>query len=182
MRKIIAAMNMTLDGFCDHQYGVVDDELHQHYTDLLKTSDTILYGRITFELMTYWQMLIEKPSGVAAEDDFAQAIQKINKIVFSNTITNVAWDSADVADKSLFKTVADLKASEGTDVFVGSPSLIAQLTEKQMIDEYQICIHPVIAGSGLPLFNGLKTLQSLEFIKSKQFKNGSMLMYYRLKD
>ena len=66
-------MNMTLDGFCDHQYGVVDDELHQHYTDLLKTSDTILYGRITFELMTYWQMLIEKPSGVAAEDDFAQA-------------------------------------------------------------------------------------------------------------
>ena len=82
MRKIIAAINMTLDGFCDHTAGIADDEIHQHYTELLSNADTILYGRITYQLMEYWRTLLENPSDEKSMNDFAIAIDKISKIVF----------------------------------------------------------------------------------------------------
>jgi hypothetical protein len=83
MRRVIAALNMTLDGFCDHTAGIPDEELHQYYTELLNAGDAILYGRITYQLMKYWQPLIKNPTGEKTMDDFAIAIDKIQKIVFS---------------------------------------------------------------------------------------------------
>lgn len=82
MRKIIAAFNMTLDGFCDHTAGIPDEEIHKHYTDLLNESDTILYGRITYQLMEYWRPYVNTPSGEKSMDDFAYAIDKIPKNCF----------------------------------------------------------------------------------------------------
>jgi len=86
MRKVIAAINMTLDGFCDHTAISPDEEIHQHYADLLDSADVILYGRITYQLMQFWQPLITNPSGEKSMDDFALAIDKIPKIVFSHTL------------------------------------------------------------------------------------------------
>ena len=86
MRKVIAAINMTLDGFCDHTAGIPDEEIHQHYTELLNEGDAILYGRITYQLMEYWQPLVKNPSGEKTMDDFAKAIDKIPKIVFSHML------------------------------------------------------------------------------------------------
>ena len=74
MRKLIAAINMTLDGFCDHTSGIADDETHAHYTELLRSGDVILYGRKTFELMEYWKSVLANPTGNKASDDFAAAI------------------------------------------------------------------------------------------------------------
>ncbi|MCZ7615761.1 MAG: hypothetical protein M5T52_19985 [Ignavibacteriaceae bacterium] len=71
MRKIIAAINMTLDGFCDHTAIIPDEEIHQHYADLLSNADAVLYGRITYQLMQFWQTLIKNPSGEKSMDDFA---------------------------------------------------------------------------------------------------------------
>jgi dihydrofolate reductase len=82
MRKIIAAINMTLDGFCDHTAIIPDEEIHQHYTELISDADAILYGRITYQLMEFWQALAKNPSGEKSMDDFAVAIDKIPKIVF----------------------------------------------------------------------------------------------------
>jgi len=73
MRKVIAAINMTLDGFCDHTAGIPDEEIHQHYADLLNNGGVILYGRITYQLMQFWQTLIKNPSGEKKMDDFAIA-------------------------------------------------------------------------------------------------------------
>ena len=82
MRKLIAAMNMTLDGFCDHTSMNADDEIHQHYTELLSGADTAIYGRITYQLMEYWLTVIKNPTGNKAMDEFAVAIDNISKVVF----------------------------------------------------------------------------------------------------
>src|SRR5690348_11377219 len=82
MPKIIAAFNMTLDGNCDHTAGLPDAAVHDHYTQLLNESGAILYGRTTYELMQYWQPMIQNPTGERSMDDFARAIDRIPKIVF----------------------------------------------------------------------------------------------------
>ena len=95
MRKLIAAINMTVDGFCDHTAGIADDELHQHYSDLLNNSGTLLYGRITYQLMeSYWPSVVENPTGIKATDEFAVLIDNISKIVFSRTLKNVDWKNS----------------------------------------------------------------------------------------
>jgi dihydrofolate reductase len=97
MRKLIAAINMTLDGFCDHTAIIPDDEIHHHYADLLRTADIVLYGRITFQLMEYWQTVVENPTGNKATDEYALTMDHIPKIVFSQTLKNVGWESAKLA-------------------------------------------------------------------------------------
>ncbi|HET8964199.1 MAG TPA: dihydrofolate reductase, partial [Chitinophagales bacterium] len=81
MRKVIAAINMTLDGFCDHTAIIPDKEIHQHYADLLSNADTVLYGRITYQLMEFWRTLAENPLGEKSMDDFAIVMDKTPKIV-----------------------------------------------------------------------------------------------------
>jgi dihydrofolate reductase len=152
MRKLIGAINMTLDGFCDHTAGIPDDQIHQHYADLLSNADTILYGRITYNLMEYWRTLAENPSGEKSKDDFAKAIDKIQKIVFSRTLKNVEWHSAKLSNQPIEEEVLQLKQQSGKNILVGSRSLIIQLMKLNLIDEYQFCVHPVIAGGGLQLF------------------------------
>ena len=185
MRKLIAAINMTLDGSYDHTAGIPDDEIHQHYTDLLSNADTILYGRKTYQLMEYWRTLLENPSDEKSMNDFAIAIDKIPKIVFSHTLKNVEWESAKLANRDIEEEVLELKqsrpASGGSgskDILVGSRSLIIQLMKLNLIDEYQLCIHPVIAGTGLPLFENIKDRTVLKLIKTKTFGGGAVTLYY----
>lgn len=178
MRKIIAAINMTLDGYCDHTAIIPDEEIHQHYADLLDNAGVILYGRITYQLMQYWQTLIKNPSGEKSMDDFAVAIDKIPKIVFSQKLKNTEWDSAKLANQPIEDEVLKLKQQSGKDIFVGSRSLIIQLMKLNLIDEYQLSVHPVIAGSGLPLFENISDRTVLKLIKTKTFSGGAVLLCY----
>jgi len=181
MRKIIAAINMTLDGFCDHTAGLPDEEIHQHYADLLDNADVILYGRITYQLMQYWQTLIKNPSDEKSMNDFAIAIDKIPKIVFSHTLKDVEWDSARLSDQAIEQEVLELKQFRNggsKDILVGSRSLIIQLMKFNLIDEYQLCVHPVVAGSGLPLFENINDRTILKLIKTKTFRGGAVMLYY----
>lgn len=179
MRKLIAGINMTLDGFCDHTAITPDEEIHQHYAELLDKSGLVLYGRITYQLMQFWQTLLKNPSGEKSMDDFAIAIDKIPKIVFSHTLKNTEWDSAQLATDSLEKMVLELKQSpDGGDILVGCRSLIIQLLNLNLINEFQLCIHPVIVGSGLPLFENIKDRTLLKLVKTKAFSSGAVLHYY----
>ena len=182
MRKIIAAINTTIDGFCDHTAVSPDEEVHQHYTDLLNSTEVSLYGRTTYELMKYWQPILKNPTGEKAMDDFAKAIDKIHKIVFSHTLKNtddLGWDSAQLATKSIEETVKELKNQLGGDVLVGSRSVIVQLANLNLIDEYQLCIHPVVVGKGLPLFDKIKDRTVFKLLKTKTFGSGAVLHYYQ---
>jgi dihydrofolate reductase len=181
MKRVIAAMNMTLDGFCDHTSGVPDEEIHHHYADLLRSAEVALYGRITYQLMEFWRTVLENPTGDQSMDDFAAAIDNTPKIVFSRTLQQVDWKSARLASRDLEEEVRALKQS-GTNgnkaIFVCSPGLIVALTKLNLIDEYQICIHPVVAGSGLPLFKDISEKIMLKLFKTKTFSGGAVILYY----
>ena len=178
MRKVIAAINMTLDGSYDHTAGIADDEIHQHYADLLSNADSILYGRITYQLMEYWRTVLENPSNEKSMNDFAVAIDKIPKIVFSHTLENVDWESAKLANQAIEEVVLALKQQPGKDILVGSRSLIIQLMKLNLVDELQLCIHPVVAGVGMPLFEDIKDRTVLKLIKTKTFGGGAVTLYY----
>lgn len=169
---------MTLDGVCDHTAGVADEGLHQHYTELIDNVGVILYGRTTYQLMQFWQELVNKPSGEKSMDDFASSIDKIPKLVFSNTLKETGWDTAKLAGKSLADEVSDLKEQSEKDILIGSRSLIIQLLNSHLIDELQICIHPVIEGKGLRLFDEIKDRIMLKLIKTKVLKSGAVVFCY----
>ena len=172
---------MTLDGFCDHTAGIPDEELHQHYTDLLRNGGIILYGRKTYELMKYWQTVLKDPTGNKAMDEFAVAIDSIPKIVFSHTLQNPGWETAKLATKNLEEEAIQLKQSgDGSSkpILVGSPGLIVSLLNLNLIDELQLCIHPVIAGSGLPLFKDIRDRLQLKLLTTKTFSSGAQVLYY----
>lgn len=168
---------MTLDGICDHTAGIPDEEIHRHYTGLLEQGDVILYGRTTYQLMEFWRTLLENPSDEKSMNAFAAAINKIPKIVFSRTLNDVEWESATVAKRDLEEEVLELKWQSGRDILVGSRSLIIQLMNLNLIDEYQFCIHPVVAGSGLPLFENINDRNVFKLIKTKTFGNGAVTLY-----
>lgn len=178
MRKLIAAINMTLDGYCDHTAIIPDEEIHQHYTDLLNETDTILYGRITYQLMEFWRTILANPTGEKSMDDFAMAIDKVSKLVFSTTLKDLDWKTAKLARKDLKTEVVELKQKAGKDIFVGSPGLIVGLMNLNLIDELQLCIHPVIVGSGLPLFKNITNRVELKLQKTKKFRCGAVIHYY----
>jgi dihydrofolate reductase len=178
MRKVIAAINMTIDGFCDHTAVNPDEEIHQHYAELLNTAGTALYGRITYQLMEYWRDVLAKPTGIKSKDEFAVEMDRIFKIVFSRTLKSVDWESARLADRELKDEVLELKQQSGKDILVGSPSLIISLTQLGLIDEYQLCVHPVIVGEGLPLFKNIKERVMLKLLKTKTFSSGAVILYY----
>lgn len=178
MRKIIAAMNMTIDGFCDHTAGIADEELHQHYADLLSNAGVVLYGRITYQLMEYWRTVVKNPTGAKATDEFAVIMNQVPKVVFSRTLKDVEWESAKLSNRHLEEEVKALKQQSWKDILVGSPSLITALTQLGLIDEYQLCVHPVILGNGLPLFKNISDRIILKLIKTKSFSSGAITLYY----
>ena len=97
--------------------------------------------------MEYWQPLVKNPSGEKTMDDFAMAIGKIPKMVFSHTLKNVEWESAKLANRAIEEEVLELRQQPGRDILVGSRSLIIQLMKLNLIDEYQLCVHPVVSGN-----------------------------------
>jgi dihydrofolate reductase len=169
---------MTLDGFCDHTVMIADDELHEHYTELLRTADTLLYGRVTYQLMEYWRSVVANPTGNKATDDFAHVIDNCSKIVYTRTLEGVDWRNTELKRELDAGEIAALKQRSGNNILVGSPSLIVQFANLGLIDKYQIAIHPVIAVSGLALFKNITERIDLKLLGTKTFCCGAVLHYY----
>jgi dihydrofolate reductase len=179
MRKIIAGLNMTLDGFCDHTAGIADDEIHEHYNEVLRNAGTLIYGRTTYQLMeSYWPTLVANPSGNKAEDDFAVLMDNIDKIVYSRTLTSVDWKNSTLRSEIKPDEIEALKQQPGKDIYVGSPSMIVQFTNLGLIDEYRLLVHPVILGKGLTLFRNIQEKVDLKLTNTKTFTNGVVGLYY----
>ena len=172
-------MNMTLDGFCNHTAMIADDEIHQHYTELLRNAGTVLYGRITYQLMeSYWPTVVKSPTGNKPMDDFAVTIDNVSKIVYSRTLKSVDWKNTKLKKEIIKEDILELKEQAGKNIFAGSPSLIVALTQLDLIDEYQLAIQPIILGTGLPLFKNIEDRVNLKFIKTKTFGCGAVVHYY----
>ena len=172
-------MNVTFDGFCDHTAGIANPELHDYYTDMLNNAGTILYGRITYQLMEeFWPTIVKNPTGDKHMDDFANAIENAEKVLFSRTVKSVTWNNTRLPTENLKDEVIALKQQPGNDILVGSPSLIAELTKLNLIDIWQLCVHPVIAGQGLPLFKGITERIVLKLLKTQTFKTSDHVVFY----
>jgi dihydrofolate reductase len=178
MTKVIAAINMTMDGFCDHTAVDPDEEIHDHYKQLISDADVILYGRKTFDLMKFWKELVKKPSGQKSMDEFAVAMDRIPKIVFSHTLSDSDWNTAQISDLSLEQKVLELKKQHDKKILIGSRSLIVQLLDQGLIDELQLCVHPVVASGNLPLFDKIKGRTLFKLVSTKTFKAGAIVLYY----
>ncbi len=172
-------MNMTLDGFCDHTAMTADEEIHQHYSDLLRSADTLIYGRVTYQLMeSYWPSVVKDPTGNKPMDEFAVSIDNISKIVYSRTLKNVDWKNTELKNEITKEEILELKQQAGKDILVGSPSLIIALTQLGVVDEYQLGVQPTVVGSGLPLFKNITDRIDLKLLKTKTFGCGAIFLYY----
>ena len=173
---------MTLDGFCDHTAMIADEEIHQHYNELLSNAGTLIYGRITYQLMeSYWPSVVKDPTGNKPMDEFAVLINNISKIVFSRTLKNVLWKNTTLKKEIIKEEVLELKQSRNggsKNIVVGSPSLIVAFSQLDLVDEYQLDVQPTVVGSGLPLFKNIKDKIDLKFLKTKTFGCGSVMLYY----
>ena len=179
MRKLIVAINMSLDGFCDHTAMDADDEIHEHYNELLRNAGALIYGRKTYQLMeNHWPSVVKNPTGNKPMDDFAILIDNIPKIVYSRTLKNVVWRNTELKNEIFKEDIIQLKQQPGKDIFVGSPGLIVALTQLDLIDEYQLAIHPTIVGNGLPLFKNITERVNLNLLLTKTFGCGVIVLYY----
>jgi dihydrofolate reductase len=179
MRKLIASINITLNGFCDHTAVIADDELHLVANDLLKSVDAVLFGRVTYQLMeSSWPPIVKKPTGLKSVDEFAVLIDNIPKVVFSRTLNKVEWKNTRLVNGDIKEEVIRLKQQPGRSLLVGGPAIIIELMQLGLIDEYQFCVHPIILGNGLPLFKNIRDRINLKLLKTRTFSSGAITLYY----
>lgn len=182
MRKVVFGINITIDGFCDHTTVIADDELHEYYTELLRRVDTVVFGRITYELMaSHWPSVAKNASGTKAENEFAMAIDKVNKVVFSKTLKNVEWKNARISRTDIQEEILTLKQQSGKDISLGGLSIASSLTQLGLIDEYLFVVQPIVAGKGKRLFEvgGLHERLHLKLVDTKTFRSGVVALHYK---
>jgi len=177
------ALNVTLDGCCDHREGIADDELHDHYTQLIGTAGAMLFGRTTYEMMeAYWPAVARDENAGRADRAWAVKLEAMPKYVVSASRRDFPWHNSFHLEGDLREAVTGLKARAPRGVLVGSPMLSTELERLGLIDEYHLVIHPVLAGHGPTLFQGLDHSRHLELVSSKSLTSGATAMHYRRKD
>jgi dihydrofolate reductase len=186
MRKIIVSEMVTLDGFFAGPKGeidwhVVDEEFNQYAIELLNTVDTILFGRVTYQLFeSYWPAAAMNPSTSKSDLAIAHKINNITKIVFSKTMDKVEWNNARLAKEVIQEEIAKMKRQPGKDMVIfGSGSIVSTFTQLGLIDEYRIIVNPVVLGNGKQLFKDIKDRINLKFLEPKTFSSGNVLLVYR---
>ena len=178
-RKVIFGINITINGSADHIAMIADAELHDFFTDLLNEVDVVLYGRKTYQLMeSYWPDAWNDSKSTESEKRFADIINPIKKIVFSNTLKKVDWQNSVLSEKGLVTKVSELKRQEGKPISVGSINIASQLFKENLIDEFWFAVHPVVSGKGLGLFDGIDINTELRFIDSKKLNSGVVVLHY----
>jgi dihydrofolate reductase len=182
MRKVIFAINITTDGFCNHMDGIADDQLLEYFSRLLRTESIMLYGRVTYQLMVpYWPDIARNQPGPESENEFARVFDSLDMLVFSTTLQHVDGNNRRLVRGNLAEEVLALKQQPGKDICVGSVSLASQLSARGLIDEYRFVVHPVVAGKGPRLFETVKLQDTLrlDFLGSETLRSGVVALHYK---
>jgi dihydrofolate reductase len=181
MRNVIFAINITLDGCCDHTKQFVDEEKLEYFTHLTREADLQVFGRKTYELMVpYWPEVLKAQSGTRAEKEFARAFVSIDKIVFSRSLDSAEDKNTRIVRTDLGEEILKLKQEHGKNILVGGVSVPSQLIKLGLVDEYCFVIGPIIAGEGRRLMESASLPERLQLrlIESKIFKSGSVALRY----
>lgn len=183
MRPLHYSINVTLDGCVHHEAGVApDEELMGFWTAEMQRADAVIYGRTTYEMMEgAWR----RPASGAWPDwmeeweiPFAEALDRVPKHVVSSTLSSVDWN-AELVRGELAEAVRALKNQPGQGLSVGGVTLPLRLAELGLIDEYTFVVHPVIAGHGPRLLDGLSERTRLELVERREFGSGAVAHTYR---
>jgi dihydrofolate reductase len=181
MRNVIFAINITLDGCCDHTKQFADDETHEYFTHLMRDVDLLVFGRKTYQLMVpFWPEVAKNQSMTKASNEFAQTFDSINKIVFSRSLDSAEDRNTRIVRTNLRDEILKLKQEQGKNILVGGVSLPSQLTELGLVDEYRFVVGPIVAGEGRRLCEGvsLRERLQLKLVESKIFKSGCVALRY----
>src|SRR4029453_10035691 len=162
MRNLIFAINVTVDGCCDHTKQTGDDETHEYYTDLLGEVDLLVFGRKTYELMVpFWPEVAKNQSMSKASNEFARAFDSIKKVVFSRSLESVEDKNTRIVRTNLHDEILKLKREQGKNILAGGVNIPSQLLELGLVDEYLFVVSPIVAGEGRRLFEGVSLRESL---------------------
>src|SRR5690606_36328216 len=182
MGLLTFSINLTLDGCIDHQEGIADDETHAFFTRLMDESGAMLWGRVTYEMMeSYWPAVargdVEAPPAMR---EWAVKLEAKPKYVVSSTRKHFPWTNSHHIADELRASVQTLKNATPDGVLLGSGKLATALDRLDLIDEYQLLVHPRIAGHGPTLYESrLSSTRRLELISAKPLRNGAVAMHYR---
>jgi dihydrofolate reductase len=180
MRNVIYAINLTVDGCCDHTKFKPDEETFEYFIHLLQDEAGLLvYGRKTYKLMVpYWPDIAKSQSETKADIEFAQAFVSKKKIVFSRSLASAEDENTRIVRTNLRDEILKLKQEPGKNILVGGVDVPSQLMELGLIDEYRFVIAPIIAGEGRRLFVNLPEKYRLKLVESRTFKSGSVALRY----
>lgn len=187
MGKIISLINTTPDGFVDSQYVNADAEFHEFvHTNLLSRTKTVAFGRHSFELFQQvWPAVLEKDSAPESQVRMARALTDKPKNVYSSTLSKTSWNNTSIVKAIDPAQISSYKQENEKGLLtIGSPGLVANLTQLNLVDDYYFCIQPLIAGGGnTRLFDKLKleVRQSLQLVDTHQLKTGVMILHYQRK-
>jgi dihydrofolate reductase len=182
MGKLTVFNFITLNGFFEgpnrdiswHRHGAEENE---YAIETLKSGSTLLFGRVTYEMMaSYWPT----PTAIKNDPIVARGMNDADKIVFSRTLEKVEWDNSRLVKDNIVKEIRTMKQVPGKDMtLLGSGSILTQLAEHGLIDEYQIMVDPVALGDGTPLFKDIRHKLDLKLTMTKVFRSGVVLLCYQ---
>jgi dihydrofolate reductase len=181
MRKVIYAINMTLDGYFDHNNGAPDEELMEFFTNLVRDAGLFVYGRKTYELMVpYWPDVAKSDSETKSDRDFAEAFVSKKMVVFSRSLASAEGGNTRIVRTNLRDEVLKLKQEPGKNILIGGVDIPSQLIALGLVDEFRFAVIPVLAGGGRRLFEGISLEKlRLKLVESRVFKSsGSVLLHY----
>jgi dihydrofolate reductase len=180
MRKVIYQAMVSVDGYFEGlkqeiDWHVVDQEFNDYVAEMFSSADTLLFGRVTYELMSsFWPT----PAALADDPVTAKWMNSLQKVVFSRTLEKVEWQNSRLVKTDPVEEIRRLKQQPGKDMGVGGSNLALTLIPAGVIDEYRILVAPVILGAGRPLFGGLAHRLHLKLRKTKTFGSGVAVLIY----
>lgn len=179
MRRLIVSNLMSLDGLFEEapdakfDWPVVEEEFFSYAREMLRSIDTILFGRRTYlHMAAYW------PS--APRDEIADQMNNLDKVVFSRTLERADWKNSRLVRGDAAEEVAKLKRAAGRDmVILGSASLASSLLRENLIDEYRVILQPLLLGRGNPLFQSIGGRIRMKLTNTRVLGTGVVLLYYQ---
>lgn len=182
MRKLIVFNLVTVDGYIADGKGDMswahksDREWNEFVSGNASGGGTLVFGRVTYDLMVrYW------PTPLALENNrvVAEGMNRLPKVVFSRTMDHASWSNTTLVKGNIEEAVRKMKGEPGTDlVILGSGSIVTQLGQAGLIDEYQMVISPIALGEGKTMFQGMEKRLPLKLVKTRVFGNGNVLLCY----
>lgn len=185
MRKVIMFNSVSIDGYYAGPNGEIDWFIHDPEVDKaaheMMNPDTVLFGKVTYQMFeNYWPLVAMNPNAPEGARTMANELNQMSKVVFSKTQKEVTWENSKLFNGNLADEVRKLKEDEGADITIfGSGTIVQQLANEGLIDEYLLVVTPVIVGAGKSLFKDVKEIK-LELLETRNFRSGIVLLHYRI--